>query len=88
MVVSIEGHSIADEFRSGAWSARHVYDACEPAPTLAELREERLASLTDEYPHATYGARFDLATVWAEGWLAVAHRARVLWIAEQANADD
>lgn len=72
-------------YRDGQWSARHVYSG-EPLPTLAELREERLDTLRGDWPDAAYGTLFDHATAWAQGWLAVAERERVLWIAEQASA--
>lgn len=82
MLVSVYGISIADSFRDGAWSARHVYDACEPAPSKDELIAERVGTLREEWPTATPEALANFAEVWAEGWLAVAHRARLLWLAE------
>lgn len=86
MIVSVYGVTLVDSYHSGQWSARHVCDPAEDLPTLATLREERLDTLRGEWPDATYGTLFDHATAWAEGWLAVAERERVLWIAEQALA--
>lgn len=76
MLVSVYGVTVLDSYRDGQWSARHVCDPAEELPTLAELREERIASLRADMPLATYGALFELATAWAAGWLSVAELER------------
>jgi hypothetical protein len=79
-------YSLSVSYQDGRWSAHHVCDPAEELPALDDLREERLDTLRGEWPDATDATLAPYAQAWAEGWLAVAERERVLWIAQRAAA--
>lgn len=79
-------YSLSVSYQDGRWSAHHVCDPAEELPTLADLAAEHMDHLRFDYPDTPDATLEPYALAWAEGWLAVAERERVLWIASRAAA--
>jgi len=75
--------TIADSWRSGRWSAGHVYSGAEELPTRDELVAEHLDNLRFDFDFPD-GELAPFADAWADGWLSVARRERALYLADVA----
>lgn len=67
--------TLHDSFKSGQWSARHVWDGDE-VPSSESLRCERMETLRDEWPEADGEELEAHACAWAKGWMEAARSER------------